>query len=91
MDLMCEILGKNKNEENKNDDKNNIDNKEILNNNFINFNNANITNNNLDINFFKMNEQLFEENSFINPLKIPLDVKLENEKMFPDENFYLKI
>ena len=78
MDLMCEILGKNKNEENKNDDKNNFNNKEIINNNF-------------DINFFKKNKQLFEENSFINPLKIPLDVKLENEKMFQDENFYLKI
>ncbi len=94
MNLMCEIIGKNKNEEYKKDDKIILDkDKDINNNNFnnlINVNNVNFSNNNYDNNFFKMNEQLYEDNSFINPLKFPLDIKLENEKMFLDENYYLK-
>ena len=92
MNLMCEILGKNnKNEEHKKDDKIILD-KDINNNNNLNnfINNVNFSNNNFDINLFKINEQLYEDNSFINPLKFPLDIKLENAKMFLDENYYLK-
>ena len=79
------------NEENKEDDRN-LNNEKIKEININNNNNSNICNNNnfnIDIGY-KINEQMYEENPFINPMKYPLDIKLEQDKIFQDENYFLQ-
>ena len=99
MSLMCEMLNKNNNNSNIISSNNNI-NHNIINGNKISEENKedgrnfdkekdiNLINN--DISFYKMNDNLYEENPFINPMKYPLDIKLEQEKIFQDENYFLQ-
>ena len=78
------------NEENKEEYKN-LNNEKIKENNSSNNNNNICNHNNLNIDIgYKINEQLYEENPFINPMKYPLDIKLEQEKIFQDENYFLQ-
>ena len=84
MSLMCEMLNKNNNNSNIISSNNNI-NHNIINGNKISEENKedgrnfdkekdiNLINN--DISFYKMNDNLYEENPFINPMKYPLDIK----------------
>ena len=99
MSLMCEMLNKNNNNSNIISSNNNI-NHNIINGNKISEENKedgrnfdkekdiNLINN--DISFYKMNDNLYEENPFINPMKYPLDIKLEHDKIFQDENYFLQ-
>ena len=99
MSLMCEMLNKNNNNSNIISSNNNI-NHNIINGNKISEENKedgrnfdkekdiNLINN--DISFYKMNDNLYEENPFINPMKYPLDIKLEQDKIFQDENYFLQ-
>ena len=99
MSLMCEMLNKNNNNSNIISSNNNISHN-IINGNKISEENkedgrnfdkekdTNLINN--DISFYKMNDNLYEENPFINPMKYPLDIKLEQDKIFQDENYFLQ-
>ena len=99
MSLMCEMLNKNNNNSNIISSNNNI-NHNIINGNKMSEENKedgrnfdkekdiNLINN--DISFYKMNDNLYEENPFINPMKYPLDIKLEQDKIFQDENYFLQ-
>ena len=98
MSLMSEMLNKNNNNSNIISSNNNITHN-IINGNKISEENKedgridkekdiNMINN--DISFYKMNDNLYEENPFINPMKYPLDIKLEHDKIFQDENYFLQ-
>ena len=98
MSLMSEMLNKNNNNSNIISSNNNISHN-IINGNKISEENKedgridkekdiNLINN--DISFYKMNDNLYEENPFINPMKYPLDIKLEHDKIFQDENYFLQ-
>ena len=98
MSLMSEMLNKNNNNSNIISSNNNISHN-IINGNKISEENKedgridkekdiNMINN--DISFYKMNDNLYEENPFINPMKYPLDIKLEHDKIFQDENYFLQ-
>ena len=98
MSLMSEMLNKNNNNSNIISSNNNITHN-IINGNKISEENKedgridkekdiNLINN--DISFYKMNDNLYEENPFINPMKYPLDIKLEHDKIFQDENYFLQ-
>ncbi len=93
MDLMCQMINKNNN---NGISGNNLINVNIINGNKINEENKDNVKNlekekeNNDISFYKINDNIYEENIFINPMKYPLDIKLENEKIFQDDNYFLQ-
>ena len=93
MDLMCQMINKNNN---NGISGNNLINVNIINGNKINEENKDNVKNlekekeNNDISFYKINDNIYEENIFINPMKYPLDIKLENDKIFQDDNYFLQ-